>query len=254
MLQLPSNHTSTRGFFFIASHHASVIVTKTVRVGHHRGETVHLILAVEPGCTALSLTFQTTATPTVQQVTYVVLESQYQSSLTKACQMINEQRDDVCVECVGYLLEELRDPANVAAFKKDVETSNIFIGSLIFVQVHRAPMVDGLPAEIRSNADYCFLKDGRLRLAPCWSWPVAHQLSIVQRSSAGSCRTAACHCLTRDAHVTRSFCAGDARWVLLSPAASESTAFTPSLLWLSLLSSFVTVRSWRKKSRRWWNR
>ncbi|CBJ25524.1 Magnesium chelatase subunit H, putative chloroplast precursor [Ectocarpus siliculosus] len=68
------------------------------------------------------------------KVTYVVLESQYQSSLTKACQRINESRDDVCVECVGYLLEELRDPKNVAAFKKDVESSNIFIGSLIFVQ------------------------------------------------------------------------------------------------------------------------
>lgn len=64
-----------------------------------------------------------------------MLESQYQSSLTKACQRINESRDDVCVECVGYLLEELRDPKNVAAFKKDVESSNIFIGSLIFVQV-----------------------------------------------------------------------------------------------------------------------
>lgn len=67
----------------------------------------------------------------------MVLESQYQSSLTKACQQINESRDDVCVECVGYLLEELRDEKNVEAFKKDVETSNIFIGSLIFVQVTR---------------------------------------------------------------------------------------------------------------------
>lgn len=70
-----------------------------------------------------------------RQVTYVVLESQYQSSLTKACQAINESRDDVCVECVGYLLEELRDDDNLAAFKADVESSNIFIGSLIFVQV-----------------------------------------------------------------------------------------------------------------------
>lgn len=68
------------------------------------------------------------------KVTYVVLESQYQSSLTKACQAINDSRDDVCVECVGYLLEELRDDDNLAAFKADVETSNIFIGSLIFVQ------------------------------------------------------------------------------------------------------------------------
>ncbi|KAG5176932.1 magnesium chelatase subunit H, putative chloroplast precursor [Tribonema minus] len=68
------------------------------------------------------------------KVTYVVLESQYQASLTKACQTINANRDDICVECVGYLLEELRDEKNVAAFKRDVETSNIFIGSLIFVQ------------------------------------------------------------------------------------------------------------------------
>lgn len=64
-----------------------------------------------------------------------MLESQYQSSLTKACEAINRSRDDVCVECVGYLLEELRDDKNLAAFKADVETSNIFIGSLIFVQV-----------------------------------------------------------------------------------------------------------------------
>lgn len=70
-----------------------------------------------------------------------MLESQYQSSLTKACQRINESRDDVCVECVGYLLEELRDPKNVAAFKKDVESSNIFIGSLIFVQVRALPQI-----------------------------------------------------------------------------------------------------------------
>lgn len=76
----------------------------------------------------------------------MVLESQYQSSLTKACQAINENRDDVCVECVGYLLEELRDDANLAAFKRDVETSNIFIGSLIFVQVgpaHPRPSSSG---------------------------------------------------------------------------------------------------------------
>lgn len=79
--------------------------------------------------------------PPSLQVTYVVLESQYQSSLTKACQSINDSRDDVCVECVGYLLEELRDAKNVAAFKKDVETSNIFIGSLIFVQV-RCPVTN----------------------------------------------------------------------------------------------------------------
>ena len=41
---------------------------------------------------------------------------------------------DVGVECSGYILEELRDPDNFAQFKKDMETANIFIGSLIFVQ------------------------------------------------------------------------------------------------------------------------
>ena len=38
------------------------------------------------------------------------------------------------MESVGYLLEELRNPETLAAFKADVETANIFVGSLIFVQ------------------------------------------------------------------------------------------------------------------------
>jgi hypothetical protein len=40
----------------------------------------------------------------------------------------------VCFEVVGYLLEELRDAGNYEAFKRDVEASNIFIGSLIFIE------------------------------------------------------------------------------------------------------------------------
>lgn len=40
----------------------------------------------------------------------------------------------VCVEVVGYLLEELRDAKNFASFKDDMETANIFIGSLIFIE------------------------------------------------------------------------------------------------------------------------
>ena len=40
----------------------------------------------------------------------------------------------VCVEVVGYLLEELRDPTNFAAFQKDMEDANVFIGSLIFIE------------------------------------------------------------------------------------------------------------------------
>lgn len=40
----------------------------------------------------------------------------------------------VCVEVVGYLLEELRDGKNYESFKEDMQTANIFIGSLIFIE------------------------------------------------------------------------------------------------------------------------
>lgn len=40
----------------------------------------------------------------------------------------------VCFEIVGYLLEELRDSSNYDAFKEDVATANVFIGSLIFIE------------------------------------------------------------------------------------------------------------------------
>ena len=63
-----------------------------------------------------------------------MLESQYQSSLTVACKRINASQKDVAVECSGYILEELRDPANFEQFKREVAEANIFIGSLIFVQ------------------------------------------------------------------------------------------------------------------------
>merc|ERR1719446_1454585 len=68
------------------------------------------------------------------KIVYVVLESQYQSSLTQACDSINDGEQDVAVEAVGYLLEELRTPEVFEKFKKDVAEANIFIGSLIFVQ------------------------------------------------------------------------------------------------------------------------
>jgi hypothetical protein len=68
------------------------------------------------------------------KIVYVVLESQYQSSLTKACNSINDGTQGVAVEAVGYLLEELRSPAVLEQFKADVADANIFIGSLIFVQ------------------------------------------------------------------------------------------------------------------------
>lgn len=68
------------------------------------------------------------------KIVYVVLESQYQSALTKACNSINDGKEGVAVEAVGYLLEELRSPAILEQFKADVADANIFIGSLIFVQ------------------------------------------------------------------------------------------------------------------------
>eukprot|EP00952_Eustigmatos_sp_NYUAD-ZCMA_P011896 48062-Eustigmatos_ZCMA.PRE.1 len=40
----------------------------------------------------------------------------------------------VCVECVGYLLEELRSPETLEQLRKDVDDADIFIGSLIFIQ------------------------------------------------------------------------------------------------------------------------
>jgi len=71
--------------------------------------------------------------PTMK-VVYVVLESQYQSSMTNAVKRINAGQDNMAVECVGYLLEELRNDETFEQFKKDVEDANVFVGSLIFVQ------------------------------------------------------------------------------------------------------------------------
>ena len=68
------------------------------------------------------------------KIVYVVLESQYQSALTKACNAINNGKENVAVEAVGYLLEELRNPKILEQFKDDVASANIFIGSLIFMQ------------------------------------------------------------------------------------------------------------------------
>jgi magnesium chelatase subunit H len=70
----------------------------------------------------------------MMKIVYVVLESQYQSSMTAAVKRINAGSDNMAVECVGYLLEELRNEDAFAQFEKDVAEANVFIGSLIFVQ------------------------------------------------------------------------------------------------------------------------
>jgi len=107
------------------------------------------------------------------QVVYVVLESQYQASMSIAAQKINDQQKNVCVEVVGYLLEELRDDGNYANFQADLADANVFIGSLIFVQelaekveAAVAPRRDELDAVVvfpsmpevsaGANVDWCF--------------------------------------------------------------------------------------------------
>ncbi|NEU77191.1 magnesium chelatase subunit H [Hassallia byssoidea VB512170] len=68
------------------------------------------------------------------KVVYVVLESQYQSALSQAVRTINAQHPNVAIEISGYLIEELRDPENYEQFKREIETANIFIASLIFIE------------------------------------------------------------------------------------------------------------------------
>lgn len=68
------------------------------------------------------------------KVVYVVLEPQYQSSLSAAVSSINQSHPSLAVEISGYLIEELRDSQNYEEFKRDVSEANIFIASLIFLE------------------------------------------------------------------------------------------------------------------------
>ncbi|KAK9154868.1 hypothetical protein Sjap_002348 [Stephania japonica] len=71
--------------------------------------------------------------PTVK-IVYVVLEAQYQSSLSAAVRELNSKNRYASFEVVGYLVEELRDESTFKTFRKDLEDANVFIGSLIFVE------------------------------------------------------------------------------------------------------------------------
>ncbi len=68
------------------------------------------------------------------KVVYVVLEPQYQSSLSAAVRSINQNSPNLAIEISGYLLEELRSPENYEAFQQDVAKANVFIASLIFIE------------------------------------------------------------------------------------------------------------------------
>ena len=70
----------------------------------------------------------------LMKVVYVVLEPQYQSSLSAAVTAINTHNPNLAIEISGYLIEELRDPENYEDFKQDVSEANIFIASLIFIE------------------------------------------------------------------------------------------------------------------------
>jgi magnesium chelatase subunit H len=68
------------------------------------------------------------------KVVYVVLEPQYQSSLSAAVRSINQSNPNLAIEISGYLLEELRSPENYEAFQQDIAKANVFIASLIFIE------------------------------------------------------------------------------------------------------------------------
>jgi magnesium chelatase subunit H len=70
----------------------------------------------------------------VMKAVYVVLEPQYQNALTTAAIAINEGDPAMGIELSGYLIEELRDPANYADFCADVAAADVFIASLIFIE------------------------------------------------------------------------------------------------------------------------
>lgn len=66
---------------------------------------------------------------------------------------------------MGYLLEELRDSKNFEAFKNDVETANIFIGSLIFIE-ELAEKVRGR-RRAEEGGDRAFRLGTRMLAWPC---------------------------------------------------------------------------------------
>jgi len=88
----------------------------------------------------------------VMKVVYVVLESQYQSSMTGAVKRVNAGSENMAIECVGYLLEELRNDDTFEQFKADVADADIFVGSLIFVQELAEKVVE-VVKPLRDNLD-----------------------------------------------------------------------------------------------------
>ena len=70
----------------------------------------------------------------VIKAVYVVLEPQYQNSLTEAAKSINQIQGPIGIELNGYLIEELRDENNYKDFVNDISIADVFIASLIFIE------------------------------------------------------------------------------------------------------------------------
>jgi magnesium chelatase subunit H len=85
----------------------------------------------------------------LMRVVYVVLEAQYQSALSAAVRSINANNSNLAVEVSGYLLEELRNPENFAAFEADVAQADVFIASLIFLE----DLADKIVAAVEPHRD-----------------------------------------------------------------------------------------------------
>ncbi len=86
------------------------------------------------------------------KVVYVVLEPQYQSSLSAAVNAINKNNPKLAIEISGYLIEELRNPENYEEFKRDVAEANLFIASLIFIEDLADKVVEAVKPH-RDNLD-----------------------------------------------------------------------------------------------------
>ncbi|NQZ64917.1 DUF3479 domain-containing protein, partial [Crocosphaera sp.] len=86
------------------------------------------------------------------KVVYVVLEPQYQSSLSAAVNAINKDNPKLAIEISGYLIEELRNPENYEEFKRDVAEANLFIASLIFIEDLADKVVEAVQPH-RDNID-----------------------------------------------------------------------------------------------------
>ncbi len=86
------------------------------------------------------------------KVVYVVLEPQYQSSLSAAIDNINQNNPDIAIEISGYLIEELRSPENYEDFKRDIAEANIVIASLIFIEDLAEKVVNAVKPH-RDNLD-----------------------------------------------------------------------------------------------------